>query len=143
MDRMLKATFHQKTVYFCYTISVLFDAVEKFGTVQLALDMLQSDGKDAYDAVQWFAARLSQEGAVCRREMGYECPEILTEAEVSLRMPPVEFSLLREAVVEAVSLGYRREIPDGENQERDLGLEELNEKKEKAGESGQSTTTRR
>lgn len=129
MDRMLKTTVNFKTVCLCYTISVLFDVVEKFGSVQLALDMLQSDGRDAYDAVQWFALRLSQEGAICRKEMGYESPEVLTETDVTPRMPPVEFSQLREAVVEAVSLGYRRELSEGENQERDLGLEELNEKK--------------
>lgn len=129
MDRMLKTTVGFKTVYLCYTISVLFDVVEKFGSVQLALDLLQSDGRDAYEAVQWFAVRLSEEGAICRKAMGYEAPDILTESDISPRMPPVEFSQLREAVVEAVSLGYRREIPDGENQERDLGLEELNQKK--------------
>lgn len=129
MDRMLKTTVHYKTVYLCYTISVLFDVVEKFGSVQLALDMLQSDGRDAFDAVQWFAVRLSQEGCCCRKEMGYEAPEVMTETDITPRMPPVEFSQLREAVVEAVSLGYRRELPEGESQERDLGLEELNAKK--------------
>ncbi len=57
---------------------------------------------------------------------------LLSEKELSLRIQPLEYGELKDAVVRAITLGYRRDIEE-EDREIDLGLQELNEKKTKAG----------
>lgn len=141
MDRMKEVTLGRKKALLCYSISALFDVAERYGTVQRALELLQGSGEDALEAVQWFALRLSREGTDCARLMGETVPDTLTTKDVNQFLSPYEFSKLREAVVEAIGLGYQRDIPEPEGQERDLGLEELTEKKERAGASGRNTTT--
>ena len=58
--------------------------------------------------------------------------KMYTEQDFSGRMHPQEFSELRDAVVEAIAKGYQRELQNEED-EVDLGLAELNRKKDRAG----------
>ena len=143
MDRSVEITLGRKHCRLCYSILALFDTAERYGSVQRALELLQSDGPDALEAVRWFAVRLSREGAACARLLGEEAPDSLSGEDVPDVISPWEFVRLREAVAEAIGLGYQREVPEREGRERDLGLEELTEKKERAGASGQNTTTSR
>lgn len=133
MDRMIETTIAGVKRHLCYSVSVMFDMADKYGNIQKALEIIQEDGRNSFDAVQWFAVRMANEGELCRREAGFDHLPMVTEKDLSRHMPPIEFADLREAVVDAISAGYRREIDAPENEEKDLGLEELNAKKTTAG----------
>lgn len=132
MDRMIETTISGVRRYLCYSIAVMFDMADKYGDISKALEIIQDNSREAFEAVQWFAMRMANEGELCRRDEGYYPQPMVTETEVSMRMAPSEFATLREAVVDAISVGYRREVEDS-TEEKDLGLEELNAKKTKAG----------
>lgn len=132
MDRMVTAVIAGKERCLNYSVEVMFDMAEKFGTIQPALEAVQEDGREAFEVVRWFAVKMANDGELCRREAGYDPLPLVQESDISPRMSPYEYETLRAAVVDAIGAGYRREIED-ENSERDLGLEELKAKKPKAG----------
>lgn len=134
MDRTVTTTIAGVERQLCYSVSVMFDMADKYGNIQKALDIIQESNLEAFDAVRWFAMKMANEAELCRREAGYDHLPMITEKDVSKYMSPIEFADLREAVVNAISAGYRREIDGNGNEERDLGLEELNAKKTMAGE---------
>lgn len=134
MDRTVTTTIAGVERQLCYSVSVMFDMADKYGNIQKALDIIQESNQEAFDAVRWFAVKMANEAELCRREAGYDYLPMITEKDVSKYMSPIEFADLREAVVNAISAGYRREVDGNGNEERDLGLEELNAKKTMAGE---------
>ena len=114
-----------------YSMDVLFDVNEKFGSLDGALNAMQEPGREGFEALLWMARRLAKEGELLRRERGEPARDLPASAELSGMMQPLEAGELLEKVSEAVALGYQREIVKKE-QEVDLGLLEL-EKKEGAG----------
>lgn len=134
MDRIIKTTIAGIERQLCYSVSVMFDMTDKYGNIQKALDIIQNDGRDSFDAVKWFAIKMANEGELCRRDAGYDPLPMVTEKDISPHMAPIDYAVLRAAVVDAIGIGYRRDIDDDEEEEKDLGLEELTEKKTKAGE---------
>lgn len=140
MDRMVTADIGGKTVYLNYSVSVMFDMVDKYGSIQTALETIAKDNTAGLEAVQWFAVQMANDGELCRRELGYDKGEMLTNADISSHMHPLEYGELKAAVVQAITAGYRREVTP-ENDEIDLGLAELNAKKKKNQKSERSTTT--
>ncbi len=133
MDRMIETTIAGVKRHLCYSVSVMFDMADKYGNIQKALEVIQDEGRESFDAVKWFAMQMANEGELFRREAGFDHLPMVTEKDVSMHMPPIEFAALREAVVDAISAGYRREVDGPKNEEKDLGLEELNAKKTTAG----------
>lgn len=115
-----------------YSIDLMFEVGEKFGNISKALEIVSRNDKSGFEAVCWFALRLAKDGELLRRAQGEDAVPFLGEKELSPRMHPLEFSELREKVVEAIILGYQREFKD-ENEEVDLVMQELNAKKTKAG----------
>ena len=134
MDRVVSVAINGVTYTLNYSVSVMFDVNEKYGGVQKALDALSQVGKAGFADLQWFLLRLAEEGELARREEGYEPAPFLKAADISMRkMKPMEFADLREAVKNAITLGFMRELPSDGDEEVDVGLQELDEKKTKAG----------
>ena len=97
-----------------------------------ALDIIQAGGKDGFEAVRWFAVQMANDAELGRRESGHDPKPMLTLDAITPRIRPIDFEILTANVVEAISLGYRREVVP-EDEEVDLGLAELQAKKVTAG----------
>ncbi len=93
-----------------YSVEVMFDTVEKFGNVAKALDALNRNSPEGFEAVRWFAAKLINDGELCRREEGQDRLPMVKEKDLSARMRPADFEMIRAAVIGAITRGYRREI---------------------------------
>lgn len=132
MDRLVEVVIRGETRYLNYSIEVMFRVIEKYGSAQKMLEALLTPGVEAFETVRWLAALMANDGELCRREAGFEKNPMLSVKDISPRMKPWEYERLHKAVSEAVSLGYQREVEDDDT-EIDLGLEELNKKKETAG----------
>nr|DAQ84822.1 MAG TPA: hypothetical protein [Caudoviricetes sp.] len=133
MDKMVTAVIAGTERQLNYSVEVMFDTAEKFGDIQSALDIVIADSVDGFEAVKWFAIRMANDAELCRRDAGYDPQPMLHDSDITRRIRPVDLEDLRSAVVDAIRLGYQREVVN-ENEEQDLGLEELQAKKAKAGE---------
>lgn len=134
MDRMTTAEINGVKRCLNYSVAVMFDMVDKFGNIRAALDVLGGENKESFEAVRWFAVKMANDAELCRRDAGYDSQPMLSEDDISLRMSPLDYALLKEAVVNAISLGYAQETVSNGKKEIDLGLEELRAKKAEAGE---------
>lgn len=132
MDRLVEVVIRGETRYLNYSVEVMFRVIEKYGSAQKMLEALLTPNTEAFETVRWLAVLMANDGELCRREAGYEKKPMLSAKDISPRMKPWEYEEIHVAVTKAVNLGYQREVDDVDT-EIDLGLEELNEKKGKAG----------
>lgn len=132
MDRMVKTVIGGRECWLNYSVEVMFDMAEKYGTIQKALELMEQDNREAFDTMRWFAVRMANDGELCRREQGYDASPMLEEKAVSLRMDPMEYVRLKGDVWKAIVRGYHREVED-KNRAVDFGLQELEAKKAEAG----------
>lgn len=131
MNRIVKIVWNGEPIFLNYSMEVLFSVGDKFGNIANALEAVEKNTAEGLEAVQWLACQMANDGELYRREMGYDKGRMYTEQDFSGRMHPQEFAELRDAVVEAIAKGYKRELQDED--EVDLGLAELNRKKNRAG----------
>lgn len=131
MDNMITAMINGEERPLNYSVEIMFKVNEKYGGVNQALDAIEGDTRESIQELRWFAVELANDGELCRREAGMDHRSMLTIDDISMRMNPLDYILLKKAVVDAIVYGYRREISSSE--EVDLGLAELNEKKAPAG----------
>ena len=131
MDRMVPVKIGGQDYFFNFSIEVMFEMIERWGGVQAALDALGEESVSGFEAVKWWSVRLARDGELCRRDAGYDHGRMISENDISMRMSPLDFAELKNAVVTAITRGYKRETESTE--EVDLGLEELRQKKDLAG----------
>lgn len=132
MDRMITAHINGEDRQLNYSIEVMFAMTDKYGNITKALDIIQSGGKDGFEAVRWFAVQMANDAELARRESGLAPKPMLTLDAITSHIRPIDFEILTAGVVEAISLGYKREVIP-EDEEVDLGLAELQAKKTMAG----------
>lgn len=133
MDRMITAVINGQERPLNYSIEVMFDMTDKYGTISNALDIILAGGKEGFEAARWFAVKMANDAELCRRDEGYDPKPMISVNDISMRMRPAEYEKLVDMVVEAISLGYKQETAS-DDKEIDLGLAELNAKKPTAGE---------
>lgn len=132
MDKMFYAPIKGKFRPLNFSIDVMFDAAEKFGSMSDAFDTIEKENRDGLNAIRWFMLRMANDAELVRRKEGYDHDEILKEEDIEIPSPAY-YAIYKNAVLEAIRLGYTREVEDPK-EEVDLVLQEINEKKEKAGE---------
>ena len=131
MDRMITTTIDGEARDLNYSIEVMFKMTEKYGSITTALDIIEKGGTEGFEAVRWFAIQMVNDAELCRRAAGYDPKPMLKEDSITMHIRPIDFEYLTANVVDAISLGYKRETKPDE--EVDLGLAELNAKKVGAG----------
>ena len=134
MDRMISTAINGERHELNYSIEVMFNMADKFGNIQAALEIIEKDGWEGFEAVRWFAVQMANDAELCRREAGYEPRSMLTEDTITPRIKPLDYEILKGDVVNAIALGYQRDLPEAQDEEVDLGLAELQAKKVQAGE---------
>lgn len=131
MDHMITAIINGEERPLNYSVEIMFKVNEKFGGVNQALDALERETTKGLKDLCWLAVELANDGELCRREKGLDPKTFLTMKDFSPRMSPLTYILLKSNVISAIRAGYKRETENEE--EIDLGLAELNEKKAPAG----------
>ena len=115
--------------HLCFTVEAMFQIEERFGGAQELTDTMEANSRIGFEAVCGAAAILAEQGELARRQMGYELEPMMDAAAVSASIiHPADLAKLRTAVVNAITLGYGREV-EPDNDEVDLGLAELDEQK--------------
>ena len=141
MDRMIEVNLGGEKRFLNFSIDVMFDMEDEFGSLSAAMDMLKQNGRKGFDTFQWFFVHMANDAELARREEGYDPMPMLKEDDILTHLHPLEYTELVDAVVNAINAGYTREKADKDN-EVDVGLEELRQKKTKnAGAAGQMSIT--
>lgn len=113
----------------CFTVEAMFRIEEEFGGTRNLIELIADNSREGLSALCAAAAILAEQGELARRQMGYESEPMIDAAAVSASIVhPVDLARLRGAVINAITLGYGREV-EPENDEVDLGLAELDEQK--------------
>ena len=115
--------------YLCFTVEAMFRIEEEFGGTKNLTELIADNSREGLSALCTAAAILAEQGELARRQMGYELEPMMDAAAVSASIiHPADLAKLRTAVVNAITLGYGREV-EPENDEVDLGLADLDEQK--------------
>ena len=130
MDRMIKCKINGEERYLNYSIEVMFNVTDKFGSAAEMLQQVGTESRAGFEALRWIIVQMANDAELCRREQGYDSQPMLEEREISPRMIPMDYKELQEAALEAIAYGYNREVEEPET-ETDLGLAELKQKKTK------------
>ena len=128
MDRMATIEWDGHRYDLNYSVEVMFQVTERFGGVDRMLEAIEGETKESFEALRWMFVTLANDGELARRAMGYDQGTFLTEDAINTRMSPYRLLELKNAVMQAIRLGYSREF-ELEAEEIDLGLRELDEKK--------------
>lgn len=124
----------ERTFHLCLNGAALFDLYDRFGQDAPLLSHIEGNDKAGFENLCWMLAKLSEQGELVRRYEGHEAGKIPSEHFFRTNLAPLEVARAKQAVTEAVMLGFEREVP-GEDERIDLGLLEL-EKKTAAGPAG-------
>lgn len=116
-----------KTVHLAYTVAAMFEIEDILGEEDL-FEALLEQGKRGLETFCEIVSILSRCAETARKAEGHEAGYIASKEFLLACMSPTEYLACKKAAMDAIMLGYGREIID-ENEEVDLGLAEL-EKKE-------------
>lgn len=124
------------------TACALFTIYDEYGTG----DIFAQTGCMEPSAIGWeaacrIAAMLSEQGELQRRALGRDKGEILDADLLFRTASPVDALNVREAIREALRLGFSREVVDDEDAEvnlvlREREIEDVQKKKKAPGPSG-------
>ena len=126
--RSVKFKYRGQEYILAATACALFTIYDEYGTG----DIFAQTGCMEPSAMGWetacrIAAMLSEQGELQRRALGRDKGEIL-DADILFRTAsPVDALNVREAIREALRLGFSREVVEDEDQEVNLVLREREE----------------
>lgn len=126
--KAVKITLGGRERYLTFTGEAMFRFRDDFGGATTLLESMKEDTREGFSIACSAAAILAEQGELSRRFLGYD-PEPIIDAEtIANTTAPSGIAALKLAIPAAISLGYGREV-EPENNEVDLGLAELNQKK--------------
>jgi hypothetical protein len=126
MNRAIEFEYNGRSYEAYCPAAALFDIYDHFGGVAPVPELTHFEDmtREGWDAACWLMAELCRWGELRRRHMGETPRDMLTVAELSLA-PAADVPRIRVTIAAAVAAGFRRDIPDEEEDETDLVLQEL------------------
>lgn len=115
--------------YLVFDGEAMFTIRDIYGGTQLMLEKLEPDTRESFSETCAVAAIFAERGELLRRRLGYEPGKIPEKDDFVLMVRPFEIVELKRAIMNAVTLGYGREVTSPGDDEIDEGLAELNQKK--------------
>lgn len=112
--------------WLCYTADAYFEIQELCGG--RITDAIGGADRSSYDTAVRCLVVLAREGELCRRYMGYEAEDMLTEDEARRYLLPNDMVDVKKAVFEAISAGLGTEAAPEKEGPVDVGLAEYEKK---------------
>jgi hypothetical protein len=127
--KAVKVTIGKKKYYLAYNGTAMFEIQDMYGGLKQLMDLLGENNRKSFDAVCEVTALLAEQGELSRRYYGHDRQDIITSDEIKAIIQPMEIADLITSIHQAASLGYGRELDTDNEDEVDLGLLEINQKK--------------
>lgn len=126
--RYTVAEFKGKEICLAYTVNAMFQIDDLLEDGEQIMELIDGKGEGGFRRFCRAVSILAMCGAQARESDGFPRPCVPQDKELYDCMQPVEYMKLKKEAVNAILLGYGREVTDAE-EEVDLELAEL-EKKE-------------
>ena len=126
--KAVKLLFGGKTHYIAFTGMAMLAINDTFGGATELLEKIEPNTPEALTALSAAIAILAEQGELARRALNYTPERIFESKEFLSCAAPTDIVKMKQAVPQAITLGFGREIVD-EQEEVDLVLAELNQKK--------------
>lgn len=126
--------FSGRTYYLCFTAEALFTVYDKFGTGDiLKTTHCMEPTAEGWKNLCWLAALMAAQGELKRRRQGYDPAPMLNMEDLRTGISAADSIDLRAAVHTALEQGFRRSVPDtDEDGEVNLVLREREAAEKKA-----------
>lgn len=109
--RTATITINGQTHLLCYSLAVLRDCAEVYGSLEGAFDAMDSaDAGESLDAALWLTERMMAAGARYAERNGLQTAQPLKREELYDLADPADFRAMRKCVVEAVLAGSGRNV---------------------------------
>lgn len=126
--KIVPITIAGKERYLLFNGIAMFAIDEEFGGTTELMEAIGKNDEEGYRNICKVIALLAEQGELARRYYGHDSQEILSADDIEVCTIPADIVRMRLAIPLAISAGFGREIKP-ENEEIDLGLLELNQKK--------------
>ena len=127
--KAITITIGGKTLYLTYTGEAMFGLREKYGEPTEMLEKMSGDTKESFDITCDVIATLAEQGELVRRYYGHTPQDIVSFETIKLLTQPKDIFTFKLIIPRVVTLGFSKEIIGDNDDEVDLGLLELNQKK--------------
>lgn len=114
--------------HFCLNGAALFDCYEKFGPDEPLLSHLEGATKKSFDALCWMLAKFAEQGELVHRYQGHKPEQIPSEAFFRANLAAMDVAPAKLVAQAVIRLGFRRDEESPEDEDLDLGLQELEKK---------------
>ncbi len=125
--RYTAAGFKGKKIYLAYTVNAMFRINDMLEDGEQIMELIDGKGDDGFRRFCKVVSIMAGCGAQARESEGFPRPEMPQEDELYYGMQPAEYMKLKREAVNAILLGYGREVID-EEEEVDLELAEMEKK---------------
>ena len=128
--------FNGTTYALSFTAEALFTVYDKFGYTSNILETTNAlePTAEGWKNCCWLAALMASQGELQRRHMGQAPRRMLTMEELRTGFMAADSLRLRQAVRDALTQGFQRDVPDPtEEEEVNLVLLEREEAEKKSG----------
>lgn len=130
--RTVDFEYRGQVLHLCLNGAALFAIRDEYGSETPIFDLIAGDGSEAFQRMCRILHILCEQGELVERYLGQEPQEVPTERYLATTMMPSDLPAVREAMARALAAGFRREVPEDKPKRRDLGLEELQKKRDAA-----------
>jgi len=117
-----------KKHYLIFNGEAMFAIKDEFGGAKALLEEIEPNTREAFRAICKAIAILAEQGELVRRDLGYSPERIYTAEEFQRLALPEDIINMKKAIPLAITIGFGREV-ESENEEVDLALAELEQKK--------------
>lgn len=114
--------------YLLYNGAAMYALRDKFGDAKI-YEVISHNNYESFSALCDILAEMITQGELFRRWNGYDKGKIVTGATLRVILRPIDIPIAQQAVLDAFVEGMRNETP--EDEDIDLGLQEIESKKGK------------
>ncbi len=125
--RYTTAKYKENDLYFAYTVNAMFQVNEMLEENEKLFSLLNVSNEKEMDRFCKLISILARCGAQVRESEGNPRPMVPEPDDMLSCISPVEFVAIKGAAINAILLGYGREVHDTQ-EEVDQGLAELEKK---------------
>jgi len=116
-DRSARLTIDQQEYRLVLTTRATKEIARRYGGLEnLGEKLLKAENFEmALEEIVWLIALLANQGILIRNRMEGEKRPLLTEEDVELLTSPMELAVFKDAILEALLKGTRRDVESEEN----------------------------
>ena len=130
MQKCVKYKFCSRELWLMYNGAAMFDLYDLYPNLEELFNSVMQNTRESTDKLLDVFLILAENGEAARKYIGYDIDKLPDKAELYALSAADDIGRMRVAVADAISAGLGRDVTH-EDEEIDLGLQELEAKKKR------------